>query len=224
MARDGTRSDDDAETDAARRSGGAVSTEPLEADESPAAAQPPRFRLTQTVALVGLMGAGKSTIGRALAQSLGVSFRDADREIERAAAMSVPEIFERFGEPYFREGERRVIDRLLRDRPHVLATGGGAYMCASTRKAMKDRAFTIWLRADLETLAERCSRRGGRPLLAGEDMRATLSRLMEQRYPIYAEADFVVDSRDVPQDEVVKDALGILRREGALRQVEGWTQ
>ena len=173
-----------------------------------------RFSLRKTVALVGLMGAGKSTIGRALAQALGVRFRDADREIERAAAMPIPEIFERFGEPYFREGERRVISRLLREPPHVLATGGGAYMDDDTRRAMKERARTIWLRADLETLTERCTRRGGRPLLKGEDPRKVLQDLMDKRYPVYAEADIVIDSRAGPHEEVVSQALAELNREG----------
>ncbi len=178
-----------------------------------------RYALARTVTLVGLMGAGKSSVGRALAQAIGVPFRDADREIERAAAMSVPEIFERFGEPYFREGERRVIARLLNEPPHVLATGGGAYMDAKTRRTLRERARTIWLRADLDTLTERCRRRGGRPLLAGGDAREALARLMEARYPIYAEADHVIDSRDAPLENVVNEALGLLEASGLIQKL-----
>lgn len=175
-----------------------------------------RWRLRRTIALVGLMGAGKSSVGRTLAQTLGVPFRDADREIERAAAMSVSEIFERFGEPYFREGERRVIARLLREPPHVLATGGGAYMDDATRRALKDRARTIWLRADLDTLTERCQRRGGRPLLTAGGVRETLAQLIETRYPVYAEADHVIESRNAPQETVVAEALSMLETSGLI--------
>ena len=150
-------------------------------------------KLCRTVALVGLMGAGKSTVGRLLSQAVGVRFRDSDQEIERAAAMSVTELFERFGEPYFREGERRVIARLLRESPQILATGGGAYMDSATREDMRQRACVVWLRADLDTLAERCGRRNERPLLANSsDPRGVLEELMEERYPIYGKADVIV--------------------------------
>lgn len=190
-----------------------------ETENRAATLAPHRFVLRRTVALIGLMGAGKSSIGRALAQRLGARFRDADDEIQRAAAMPIPEIFERFGEPYFRDGERRVIARLLRERPHVLATGGGAYMDAETRAALKARAFTIWLRADLETLVERCGRRSGRPLLDGQDIRAKLSELMTARHPRYAEADHVIESRQAPHEDVISALLIDLEQRKLIERV-----
>ncbi|MEL6318247.1 MAG: shikimate kinase, partial [Pseudomonadota bacterium] len=133
--------------------------------------------------------------------------RDADDEIEKAAAMPISEIFERFGEAYFREGERRVIARLLADRPHVLATGGGAYLDPETRRLLSRRAITVWLRVDLDTLVRRTERRDHRPLLKGRDTRAVLSDLIDARYPIYAEADIVVDSRDEPHETMVREIV-----------------
>jgi len=156
--------------------------------------------LKRTVALVGMMGAGKTSIGKRLAARLDVPFADADHEIEAAAGMSVAEIFAKYGEPYFRDGERRVIARLLGEKPHVLATGGGAYMDETTRATMKQSAFTIWLKAPIEILLGRVRKRQGvdqtRPLLANDDMRGTLERLLAQREPVYAGADMVLESGD----------------------------
>jgi shikimate kinase len=158
--------------------------------------------LKKTVALVGMMGAGKTSIGKRLAARLEVPFRDADEEIESAAGMSVSEIFARFGEPYFRDGERRVIARLLGEPPFVLATGGGAYMDESTRALMGETCFTIWLRAPIELLLGRVKKRQGadqtRPLLANGDLRATLEKLLAVREPVYALADMVLDTADEP--------------------------
>lgn len=176
----------------------------------------PRVKLARTVALIGLMGAGKSAVGRRLAAALGAKFRDSDDEIERAAAMKIPEIFERFGERYFREGERRVIARLLDAPPHVLATGGGAFMAADTRALLRRKAHVIWLRADLDTLATRCARRGDRPLLQSQDVRTTLGELIERRYPVYEEAESVVESENGPHEAVVEAILERLKAAGDL--------
>jgi len=160
--------------------------------------------------LVGLMGAGKSCIGRRLAQRLRLPFIDADREIEQAAGCSIPEIFARHGEQAFRDGERRVILRLLESPPFVLATGGGAFMDPRTRAAIREKAISIWLRADLDLLVRRTGRRGDRPLLQVEDPRAKLVELMAARYPIYAEADLTVDSQDGPPDATLERVLAAL--------------
>ena len=168
--------------------------------------------LPRTVALVGLMGAGKSAIGRRLAQRLGLPFVDADDEIERAAGCSISEFFERFGEQEFRNGERRVIARLLDGPPHVLSTGGGAYIDAETRKLMREKALTIWLRADLDVLFDRVKKRAHRPLLRQGDPREILKGLMDQRYPIYAEADLVVESTAQPADRTTEQVIDALRR------------
>jgi shikimate kinase len=160
--------------------------------------------------LVGLMGAGKSCIGRRLAQRLRLPFVDADREIEQAAGCSIPEIFARHGEQAFRDGERRVILRLLESPPFVLATGGGAFMDPRTRAAIREKAISIWLRADLDLLARRTGRRGDRPLLQVEDPRAKLAELMATRYPVYAEADITVDSQDGPPDATLERVLAAL--------------
>lgn len=162
--------------------------------------------LDRSIVLVGLMGAGKSSIGRRLAQRLGVPFIDADTEIERAAGRSIPEIFEAFGEAAFRDGERRVIRRLLEEPVvRILATGGGAYMDQGTRDVIRERAIALWLKADLDTLFERVSRRSNRPLLKTDDPRATLQTLMDRRYPIYAEADIVLETRRVPIETTVEN-------------------
>lgn len=160
--------------------------------------------------LVGLMGAGKSCIGRRLAQRLGLPFVDADREIEQAAGCTIPEIFARHGEQAFRDGERRVILRLLESPPFVLATGGGAFIDPGTRAVIRQKAISIWLRADLDLLAKRTARRNDRPLLQVEDPRAKLAELMVSRYPIYAEADIVVDSQDGPPDATLEQVLAAL--------------
>jgi shikimate kinase len=170
----------------------------------------PPITLDRTVVLVGLMGAGKTSLGRRLARRLGVEFVDADHEIELAANCTVAEIFEREGEAAFRAGERRVIARLLEAPPHILATGGGAFMDAETRRRIRARALSIWLRADLETLVARVARRTHRPLLAGRDPRAVLEHLMTIRHPIYAEADIVVDCVERTPErmvDVIIDAL-----------------
>lgn len=171
----------------------------------------PTLSLPCTVALVGLMGAGKSAIGKRLAVRLGLPFVDADDEIERAAGCSIAEFFERFGEAEFRAGERRVISRLLDETPHVLSTGGGAYMDPETRALMKQKALTVWLRADLDVLYDRVKRRGHRPLLRQGEPREILARLMGQRYPVYAEADIVVDSTAQPADRTTEQVLEAIR-------------
>ncbi len=157
--------------------------------------------------LVGMMGAGKTTVGRRLASRLKRQFIDSDEEIEAAAQMSIPEIFEQRGEPEFRAGETRVIARLLKERDIVLATGGGAFANAETRALIKAEALSVWLKADADVLFARVSRRSNRPLLKTADPRATLEKLIAERYPIYAEADVTVLSRDVPQDVVAADVV-----------------
>jgi shikimate kinase len=162
------------------------------------------------IALVGLMGAGKTTVGRRLATVLGLAFVDADAEIEKAAGMRVTEIFERLGEPEFRRGERRVIERLLDGPPLVLATGGGAFVQTATRELLQAKALTVWLRADLDVLMRRVLRRDTRPLLRGPDPRAVMSNLMAARYPLYADADITVDSDAGPQIATVEAVLRAL--------------
>jgi shikimate kinase len=170
-----------------------------------------RLRIDRTIVLVGLMGAGKTTVGRRLAAVLGLPFRDADHEIEIAAGRSVQEIFDERGEAEFRRGERLVITRLLREPPHVLATGGGAFIDARTRAVVKEKAVSIWLRAELDVLMRRVERREGRPLLRGDDPRGTMDRLMRERYPIYAEADFAVESGPGPHATAVEAILEVLQ-------------
>ena len=174
--------------------------------------------LTRSVVLVGLMGAGKTVIGRRLAQTIGVPFRDADAEIEQAAGLTVSEIFARHGEPYFRDGERRVIRRLLDEPPHVLATGGGAFMNAETRALIAERGLSIWLRAELPVLMKRVLKRNTRPLLAGGDPEGVMKRLMEERYPVYAEAAITLDTREGPHEEVVLELIALLKARGILTQ------
>lgn len=157
--------------------------------------------------LVGMMGAGKTTVGRRIASRLGRQFIDSDEEIERAAQMSIPEIFEQRGEPEFRAGEMRVISRLLKEDSLVLATGGGAFVNPDTRTLVKSGAVSVWLKADLDVLFERVSRRSNRPLLKTADPKGTLEKLIAERYPIYGEADVTVVSRDVPQDTVAADVI-----------------
>ena len=168
--------------------------------------------LPRTVALVGLMGAGMSAIGKRLAMRLGLPFVDADDEIERAAGCSIAEIFEKYGEADFRAGERRVISRLLDEPPHVLSTGGGAYIDPDTRALMRAKAVTVWLRAELDVLYDRVRKRAHRPLLRQGDPREILARLMNQRYPVYAEADIVVESTAQPADITTDQVLEALRR------------
>ncbi len=182
-----------------------------EGGATPAATPSSGRRLERTVALVGMMGVGKSTVGKKLAESLGAPFVDSDDEIVRAAGLSVQEIFERHGEPEFRRGERRVIERLLNGPPLVLATGGGAYMDPDTRALLKEKATTVWLRADLDLIWKRVNRRDTRPLLKRENPKQVLADLLAARAPIYAEADFAIDSGDGPASDAVKairDAMG----------------
>ena len=166
----------------------------------------------RTIALVGLMGVGKSTIGRKLAQALELPFNDADQEIEKAAGRSISEIFAERGEAEFRAGERRVIARMLDAGPHVLATGGGAFMNAQTRDLIRQKAVSVWLKADLEVMVRRVSRKENRPLLAGRDAREVLSKLMDERYPVYAEADLMVETDERPSNAAVAAIVAGLDR------------
>ena len=159
----------------------------------------------RSVVLVGLMGCGKSAIGRRLAAKLALPFVDADEEIEKAAGKSIEDIFADHGEPYFREGERKVLSRLLRSGPQVLATGGGAFMNEETRAAIAEHGISVWLRAELPLLVRRVGKRGNRPLLKGGDPEAVLQNLITTRYPVYAQADLTVESRDVPHEVIVAE-------------------
>jgi shikimate kinase len=184
-----------------------------------AAAHP--FAVPRSIVLVGLMGAGKSAIGRRLSQRLELPFIDADREIERAAGCTINEIFERFGEASFRDGERRVILRLLAGPAHVLATGGGAFMDPEIRAMIKAHALSVWLKAELDVLARRVSRRSDRPLLKGGDVRTILEQLIAVRNPVYAEADLTVESSDGPPEATVErviEAIGAFLAREAPRQ------
>lgn len=164
----------------------------------------------RAVVMVGMMGAGKSSVGRRLANRLGLPFVDADSEIEQAANASIPEIFEKHGEAYFRDGERRVIKRLLDGQSKVLATGGGAFIQPETRADIQASGISVWLKADIDLLMARVRRRNNRPLLKTADPEATLMQLMKERYPIYAEATIQVQSRDVAHDVVIDDILAAL--------------
>jgi shikimate kinase len=164
----------------------------------------------RSIALVGMMGAGKTSVGRRLAHALGLPFVDADSEIEAAAGMTIPEIFETHGEPYFRSGEARVIARLLEGGPQVLATGGGAWMNPETRARICEAGVSVWLKADVDVLLRRVRKRGGRPLLGSADPEATLRRLVEERYPTYALADLTITSRDAPHERTVADLIETL--------------
>jgi shikimate kinase len=163
------------------------------------------------VVLVGMMGAGKSTIGRRLAARLNLPFRDADTEIETAAGMTIPEIFELHGEAHFRDGEARVIARLLDGGPAVLATGGGSFMREETRSRIGEKAVSIWLKADPDTIMRRVKRRSDRPLLHTADPAGTVSRLLSEREPIYERADITIASRDVPHEKIVDECVDALR-------------
>ncbi len=172
----------------------------------------------RSLVLVGLMGAGKSTIGKRVAQMLGVAFVDADTEIETASRMTIPELFERYGEAEFRDLERRVIRRILRTGPKVLATGGGAFMNEQTRKAISRAGISVWLKAELDVLMDRVGRKSNRPLLKTADPRATMQGLMDTRYPVYALADITIMSRDEKKEVMageVIDALAAMSADGA---------
>jgi|SRR5688572_24520375 shikimate kinase len=176
-----------------------------------------RLRLQdRSLVLVGLMGAGKSSVGRRLAEKLDLPFIDADHEIEAAAGQSIAEIFSQHGETYFREGERRVIARLLAGGPQVLATGGGAFLNEDTRQHIRARGISIWLKAELPLLMKRVLKRTDRPLLRSSDPEAVMRRLMDERYPVYAAADLVVESRDVQHGHMVNDVIR------SLVQWTGW--
>lgn len=171
---------------------------------------PSRKEIERPIVMIGMMGAGKSAIGRRLAQRLGLPFVDADAEIERAAGCTIEEIFEKHGEAVFRDGERRVIARLLDGPVGVIAAGGGAFMDPETRARIRTRAITVWLMADLDTLVERVSRRGHRPLLKNGDPREILSRLIAVRHPVYAEADITVETGDAPTAATVERVIEAL--------------
>ncbi len=159
------------------------------------------------IVLIGMMGVGKSTVGRRLAARLGVAFVDADEEIEKAAGMTITEMFERYGESYFRDGERRVIARLMDGGPKIIATGGGAFMQDDTRRLILEHATAIWLDADIDILVDRVSRREGRPLLKGKDPRAVLTELAATRNPVYALAPIHIKSIAAPHEVTVDSIL-----------------
>ncbi|MGU3574008.1 shikimate kinase [Brucellaceae bacterium C25G] len=165
---------------------------------------------SRVLVLVGLMGAGKSTIGKKVAMLLGLPFKDGDNEIEGVSRMSVPELFESYGEVEFRDLERRVILRLLETGPMVLATGGGAYMNAETRQSIASHGISLWLDAELDVLMERVSRRQNRPLLQNSDPRAVMSRLIDERYPVYAQADLRFMSREDRKDVIAGEVIDLL--------------
>ena len=167
---------------------------------------------TRTIALVGMMGVGKSSVGRRLATALDMPFRDADAEVETAAGRSISDIFADLGEPAFREGERRVIARLLEEPPHVLATGGGGFINDETRRLIKSKAISVWLKTDLEVLARRLARKTDRPLLQGKDPLATLTELARARDPIYAQADIIVETTDSAHQVTVDLTLDALSK------------
>ena len=164
----------------------------------------------RSIVLIGMMGAGKSTIGRRMAARLRLPFLDADTEIETAAGMSIPDIFETHGEPHFRDGEARVIARLLDSGPAVIATGGGAFMREETRGRIRNQAVSIWLKADADVIMKRVRRRSDRPLLQNADPEGTVSRLLDEREPIYGTADITILSRDVPHDKIVDECIEAL--------------
>ena len=172
----------------------------------------------RNLVLIGLMGAGKSAIGRMTAQALGVPFVDSDHEIERVSRMSITDLFAAYGEAEFRALETRVIKRLLRSGPRVVSTGGGAYINENTRRHIKRGGLTVWLNADLDVLWERVNKRDTRPLLKTENPRQTLENLMNARYPIYAEADLTVMSRDVKKETMVEEVLAAITAAGPRNQ------
>lgn len=177
---------------------------------------------TRSIVLVGMMGAGKSSIGRRLAKKLDLPFVDADAEIELAAGMPITDIFEHHGEEYFRSGEARVIARLLEQGRRVLATGGGAFMNPATRDLIGAKGISVWLKAEPDVLLRRIRRRSDRPLLRTPDPEATLKRLIEERYPVYTEADVTIHSRDVPHEIIVDEIIGaVATRLGAAATTRG---
>lgn len=172
----------------------------------------------RSIVMVGLMGCGKSSVGKRLAARLGVPFTDADDEIEKAAGKSINDIFADHGEAHFRDGERRVIARLLGSGPQVLATGGGAFINPETRARIKEKGISVWLKAELPVLMRRVNKRDTRPLLKTADPEQVMRSLMESRYPIYAEADITIESQDVPHDAIVAVVLNALHDHPALAE------
>lgn len=170
----------------------------------------------RSIVMIGLMGCGKSAIGKRLAAKLSIPFVDADEEIERVAGMTISDIFAAYGEPHFRDRETKVIARLLGEGPQVLATGGGAFMSAPTRAAVRDNGISVWLKAELPVLMRRVAKRSTRPLLKTGDPEAVMRRLMAERYPVYAEADIAVESRDVAHDVIVDEIIAALIASGRL--------
>jgi len=166
----------------------------------------------RTIVLIGLMGCGKSSVGRRLAARLGLKFVDADDEIERAAGQTIPEVFALYGEDHFRDREWRVISRLLETGPQVLATGGGAYMRLETRQRIAERGISVWLHAELPILMDRVLRRNNRPLLQIDDPAAKMRQLMEERYPVYAGADITVNSREVSHGVIVDEIISAMHK------------
>lgn len=164
----------------------------------------------RSIVFVGLMGAGKTAIGRKLAQALDLNFVDSDHEIETVSRMTIPELFERYGEPEFRALEERVVGRLVKDGPQVVSTGGGAFMNADTREAIAQDGISIWLKADLDTLMSRVAKKPNRPLLKAPDPRAVMERLMAERYPVYGLADIIVTTRDVRREEITAEVIEAL--------------
>lgn len=175
----------------------------------------------RAIVFVGLMGAGKTSIGRRVAQALGLPFADSDHEIEAVSTMSIPELFERYGEPEFRALEQRVIERLLRQGAGVVSTGGGAFMNAATRDAIASHGVSVWLKADLDLLMERVSKNQNRPLLRNPNPRTVMKNLMAERYPIYALADITVESRDVRREIITEETLQALSEHLEQQQYEG---
>lgn len=165
---------------------------------------------SRSIVLVGMMGSGKSSVGRRLAVALDMPFIDADTAIEQAAGMTINDIFASYGEAHFRDGEVKVIARLLDSGPQVLATGGGAFINGVTRANIKTHGISIWLRADAEVLMRRVRRKGDRPLLKTADPEGTMRRLIDERYPVYAEADMTVHSREVPHDVIMDEIIAAL--------------
>jgi len=184
--------------------------EPVDHGGEPIENRVSRLLAGRTLVMVGMMGAGKSSVGRRLASRLGLPFVDADSEIEIAANQTISEIFEQHGEAYFRDGERRVIQRLLDGKPKVLATGGGAFVQPDTRAAIQANAISIWLKADRDLILSRIKRRHTRPLLKNGDPAETVDRLIRERYPVYEQADIHIQSRDVAHDVVIDDILAAL--------------
>lgn len=175
----------------------------------------------RNLVLVGLMGAGKSAIGRLVAGAMGIPFVDSDQEIERVSRMNIPDLFAAYGEAEFRALERRVIRRLLKGAPRVISTGGGAFINEATRKAIKAGSLSLWLSADLEILWERVLKRDNRPLLKTENPKKTLADLMEQRYPVYAHADLTVMSRDAKKEIIVEEVLAEIIKTRVVKAENG---